>query len=136
MATSALTTRDKGFALVGRINRWLMAGAIAVSGGLSLIAANALLQCESIERQLMAREMLEVNDREQRRIGQDLHDGLGQLLAGMAFLGQALAQNITDIEQIVVRSPAKGVPLLIKDLGSIKIEPFTRQGAVSRDGRS
>src|SRR5262249_20417681 len=59
-----------------------------------LIAANALLQCESIERQLIAREMLEVSDREQRRIGQDLHDGLGQLLAGMAFLGQALAQKL------------------------------------------
>jgi signal transduction histidine kinase len=59
-----------------------------------LMAANALLQCESAERQRMAREMLEVSDREQRRIGQDLHDGLGQLLAGMAFLGQTLAQKL------------------------------------------
>jgi len=59
-----------------------------------LMAANALLQRESAERQRMAREMLEVSDREQRRIGQDLHDGLGQLLAGMAFLGQALAQKL------------------------------------------
>jgi len=59
-----------------------------------LMAANASLQCESAERQRMAQEMLEVSDREQRRIGQDLHDGLGQLLAGMAFLGQALAQKL------------------------------------------
>ena len=59
-----------------------------------LRAANASLQRESAERQRMAREMLEVSDREQRRIGQDLHDGLGQLLAGMAFLGQALAQKL------------------------------------------
>ena len=59
-----------------------------------LMAANTSLQRESAERQRMAREMLEVSDREQRRIGQDLHDGLGQLLAGMAFLGQALAQKL------------------------------------------
>jgi signal transduction histidine kinase len=59
-----------------------------------LMAANASLQRESAERQRMAREMLEVSDREQRRIGQDLHDGLGQLLTGMAFLGQVLAQKL------------------------------------------
>src|SRR5215510_6703352 len=59
-----------------------------------LMAANALLQRESAARQHMAREMLEVSDREQRRIGQDLHDGLGQLLAGLAFLGQALTQKL------------------------------------------
>jgi len=59
-----------------------------------LMTANTSLQLESAERQRMARGMLEVSDREQRRIGQDLHDGLGQLLAGMAFLGQALAQKL------------------------------------------
>ena len=59
-----------------------------------LMAANAALRRESAERQRMARDMLEVSDREQRRIGQDLHDGLGQLLAGMAFLSQALAQKL------------------------------------------
>ena len=59
-----------------------------------LMAANTALQHESAERQRMARDMLEVSDREQQRIGQDLHDGLGQLLAGMAFLGQVLAQKL------------------------------------------
>jgi len=58
------------------------------------MAANAALQRESAERQGMAQDMLEVSDREQRRIGQDLHDGLGQLLAGMAFLSQALATKL------------------------------------------
>jgi signal transduction histidine kinase len=59
-----------------------------------LMAANTALQHESAERQRMARDMLEVSDREQQRIGQDLHDGLGQLLAGMAFLSQVLAQKL------------------------------------------
>src|SRR5581483_4733556 len=41
MAHSALTTRDRGFALVSRLNRWLAAGAVALAGGLSIAAANA-----------------------------------------------------------------------------------------------
>lgn len=40
MTTSPLTTRERGFALVGRINRWLIAGAVALSAGLSVAAAN------------------------------------------------------------------------------------------------
>jgi len=49
--------------------------------------------------------------------------------------GQALLRNIQDIEQIVIRSPAGGVPILLKDLGAVKNAPLTRQGAVSRDAR-
>ncbi len=49
--------------------------------------------------------------------------------------GQALLRNIQDIEQIVIRSPAGGVPILLKDLGAVKNAALTRQGAVSRDAR-
>jgi hypothetical protein len=35
------TVRDRGFALIARINRWLVAGAIGLSAVLSLAAANA-----------------------------------------------------------------------------------------------
>lgn len=35
------TARDRGVALISRINRWLVAGAIGLSGVLSLAAANA-----------------------------------------------------------------------------------------------
>ena len=60
----------------------------------ALMAANVSLQRESAERQRAAREMLEISHREQQRIGQDLYDGLGQLLTGMAFLSQALTQKL------------------------------------------
>jgi PAS domain S-box-containing protein len=46
------------------------------------------------ERKRMERELLEISDREQRRIGQDLHDGLGQVLAGVGFLVGALQQRL------------------------------------------
>jgi PAS domain S-box-containing protein len=43
------------------------------------------------ERKTLQREVLEIAGREQRRIGQDLHDGIGQELTGLAMLGQRLA---------------------------------------------
>lgn len=46
------------------------------------------------ERKRLEEEILEVSTREQRRIGQDLHDGLGQQLTGMAFLLTALERKL------------------------------------------
>jgi PAS domain S-box-containing protein len=53
----------------------------------------------SIQRDVTARkrleaELLEVSAREQRRIGQDLHDGLGQHLAGIELMSRVLAQKL------------------------------------------
>ncbi len=46
------------------------------------------------ERKLLEKEILEISEREQRRIGQDLHDGLCQQLTGIAFLMQAMQQKL------------------------------------------
>jgi two-component system, LuxR family, sensor kinase FixL len=46
------------------------------------------------DRKRMERQVLEISDREQRRIGQDLHDGLGQQLAGIGFLSKSLEQRL------------------------------------------
>ena len=46
------------------------------------------------ERKRLEKEILEISDREQRRIGQDLHDGLCQHLAGIELMSQVLAQKI------------------------------------------
>lgn len=46
------------------------------------------------ERKQLEKEILEVSDREQRRIGQDLHDGLSQHLAGIELMSQVLAQKL------------------------------------------
>jgi two-component system, LuxR family, sensor kinase FixL len=47
------------------------------------------------DRKRLEREILEISDREQRRIGQDLHDGLGQQLAGIGFLSKSLEQRLS-----------------------------------------
>src|SRR5262245_43067766 len=46
------------------------------------------------ERKRLEKEILETSDREQRRIGQDLHDGLCQQLAGIELMSQVLEQNL------------------------------------------
>ncbi len=46
------------------------------------------------ERKQLQNQLLEVSDREQRRIGQDLHDGLCQVLTGTTFAINALEQKL------------------------------------------
>jgi PAS domain S-box-containing protein len=48
------------------------------------------------ERKQMEMALLEISGREQRQIGQDLHDGLGQHLTGIAFISKVLAQQLAD----------------------------------------
>lgn len=46
------------------------------------------------ERKRLEREILEISDQEQLRIGQDLHDGLGQELTGIAFQAKVLGEDL------------------------------------------
>ncbi len=46
------------------------------------------------ERKRLEREVLEISDQERRRIGQDLHDGLCQHLAGIELMSQVLEQKL------------------------------------------
>ncbi len=48
------------------------------------------------ERRHLETTILEVSGREQRRIGQDLHDGLGQHLTGIAFMSKVQEQKLVE----------------------------------------
>jgi len=48
------------------------------------------------EQKRLEKEVLGISEREHRRIGQELHDGLGQQLAGIALLAEALAGRLHD----------------------------------------
>src|ERR1700723_116808 len=47
-------------------------------------------------RKQLEKAMLEISAREQRRIGQDLHDGLGQHLTGIAFMSKVQEQKLAE----------------------------------------
>jgi signal transduction histidine kinase len=51
------------------------------------------------ERKRLEQQILEITERERRRIGQDLHDGLGQHLAGMELMMQALEQDVASVSK-------------------------------------
>ena len=64
------------------------------------------------ETREMEREMMNIVGDERRRIGQDLHDDLGQTLTGVAFLIQTLRQEVAGFsaaaEKIVVKIRGPG----------------------------
>ena len=51
------------------------------------------------DRQRLERQLLAISEREQRRIAQDLHDGLCQHLSGVAFMAEAL-QRVLRAERV------------------------------------
>ena len=51
------------------------------------------------ERRILEQEILKVSDLEQRRIGQDLHDGLGQMLTGIGLMARALTRKLEAIDE-------------------------------------
>ena len=59
-----------------------------------LTAANQKLQAEIERRVKLEQEILQISEREKRRIGQDLHDGLCQELAAAAFFLQSTARKL------------------------------------------
>jgi PAS domain S-box-containing protein len=51
---------------------------------------------KELERDAVQREVLEIAAREQRQIGQELHDGVGQELTGLGLMAQSLAQRLPE----------------------------------------
>jgi signal transduction histidine kinase len=66
------------------------------------------------ERRQLEREVLEVANREQQRIGNDLHDGLGQELTGIALLLRGL-ENRAEREAPGLSPSIEEVAMLVND---------------------
>jgi signal transduction histidine kinase len=73
-----------------------------------LSAANRQLENEISRRKGIEGQILEISDREQQRLGQELHDGLCQHLTAVAFMARSIALrlknhrviDVADIEKI------------------------------------
>ena len=51
---------------------------------------------KELEREALQREVLAMTAREQRQIGQELHDGVGQELTGLGLMAQSLSQRLPE----------------------------------------
>ncbi|MGO9584640.1 MAG: ATP-binding protein [Limisphaerales bacterium] len=72
----------------------------------------AALKEEMAERERLERELLEISEREQRRIGQDLHDSLCQHLTGATLAGQVLEEKLAALNLPVAADANKMVGLV------------------------
>ena len=66
------------------------------------------------DRKRLERTVLEISEREQRRIGQDLHDGLGQHLTGIAFMTKVQEKKLVE-RQVPEASDAAKIVQLVND---------------------
>ena len=64
------------------------------------------------ERKRLEKTILEISETERRRIGQDLHDGLGQHLTGVAFMGKVLEDRLRESSAAGAGEAAKIVKLV------------------------
>ena len=72
-----------------------------------LATANARLQAAITERKRLEHELLEITEKERRRIGLDLHDDLGQKLSGLAFMTKGLELKLAKQKVSEAKEAAK-----------------------------
>jgi PAS domain S-box-containing protein len=91
------------------------------------------------QRKELEREVLEIPALEQRRIGQELHDDLGQELTGLALMADALAQRLKGSPgdaQLAAKVAAglervhQRVRALSRGLVPVEVDPEGLQGAL------
>ncbi len=110
-----------------------------VTRALAQIASENRVAAAETERRRLEAEILEISSREQQRIGQDLHDGLGQVLVGISILARTLEMalsrdSLTEARQTAAtisayaQQAAAQTRLLARGLAHVAIE---RGGLVS-----
>jgi signal transduction histidine kinase len=79
----------------------------------NLAAARSKQLVSEIEaRQRLERELVYISEREQRRVGHDIHDSLCQHLTGTALAGQVLAENLKAEKSTAAESAVRVVELI------------------------
>jgi signal transduction histidine kinase len=114
---------------------FLLEGAFISVLGARLQSARRRAEASEAQARQLEQKILDISDAERQRFGQDLHDGLGQHLTGVAFLSKALQQRLeskslpeaTDATKIAslvsesigqARALAKGLaPIALEDGG-------------------
>ncbi|MEY2409367.1 MAG: two-component system, LuxR family, sensor kinase FixL [Verrucomicrobiota bacterium] len=72
------------------------------------------------DRETLEKEVVESSNRVQMRIGQDIHDGLGQHLTGISFLSRALEKNLAAKGLVEAAEAAEISKLVIEALSQTR----------------
>jgi PAS domain S-box-containing protein len=79
--------------------RWVVGGAAPLREAGGLLAGYVGSVVDVTGRRQLERELLEISDREQARLGQEIHDGLCQQLVSAGFTARALEQHLEELRQ-------------------------------------
>jgi PAS domain S-box-containing protein len=119
------------------VPRWIRVVACAFGNGAESDAFRVVGVAEDVtERKRLERALREATHREHQRLGQEIHDGLGQELTGLAYLASSLATEaarsgspladelikLADVARHTIetcRSIARGVSPLTESRGSL-----------------
>jgi signal transduction histidine kinase len=91
----------------------------------------ATVLAAAIERRQLEEELVAISNRQQQRIGQDLHDGLCQQLAGIEFRNSVLVDHLAKEENAkaeairigeLIRDVTRQAQLLAKGLSPVQLE--------------
>jgi PAS domain S-box-containing protein len=74
--------------------RWLMYSHVPLRAD-GNVTGVVCMSRDVTERRVLEQEILEISNREQRRLGSDLHDGLGQELTGLSLLLKGLEVQLS-----------------------------------------
>jgi PAS domain S-box-containing protein len=112
--------------------RWVESHAAPLRGAQGEIVGQLAITRDVTDSRRLSRSMIEAADLEQRRIGHDLHDGLGQDLTGVALMLKGLMGQLdrpmeavrADIEEIVrlVGKAQQGARALARGLSPVALE--------------
>jgi len=100
-----ITARKKAEAVLKRSNEALEEQVNQRTKALSL--ANAELKSEIARRKGLEGEILEISDREQQRLAQELHDGLCQHLTAVAFMARSVGLRLKNHRVVEVKDIEK-----------------------------
>ena len=81
--------------IFAELRRFLLEATLISALGGWLTVARQRAEASDIARAALEKQMIEVGDKERRRFGHDLHDGLGQQLTGIALLSESLSNQLT-----------------------------------------
>src|SRR5206468_4305367 len=79
-----------------------------------LLVANKELKGEIERRKGLEGEILAISDREQQRLGQELHDGLCQHLTAVAFMARSVALRLKNHRVIDANKHAQAREIVVK----------------------
>lgn len=115
--------------LAGQTTLVILIGSVFAVG--LLVVSMVLLGKHIARRERLEREVLEISEREQRRIGQDLHDGVCQQLTGVSLMSRSLQQRLSgplaaDASQItrLINDGIEQARLVTRGLHPVPDEPM------------